>query len=168
MSLTSKQVKVTGAVLALLLIVTAALTACGSAGIAGPTGPRGAAGPAGKAGADAVAPMPASISVTPSEWPTSLNPRGGGGVKPIVAGSGFKPGEQIIAIWMPLAYPYGDDIIHLYLTFNPITVNEQGAFATTCSFSSMRTTNAGAYTLWVEGNEGTKASYPIVVKAPAE
>ncbi|MFC2018399.1 hypothetical protein ACFLU4_00365 [Chloroflexota bacterium] len=162
MRLTSKQVKVTGAVLALLLIVTAALTACGSAGMAGPAGPSGPAGPAGPAGADAVAPMPATISVTPSEWSTSVR-----GLAPVIAGSGFKPGEQIISIWMPLAYPYGDDIIHLSITFDPTTVNEQGAFSAIGSFSSMRTANEGAYSLFVEGNEGSKASYPIVIKAPA-
>ncbi|MFH1775647.1 MAG: hypothetical protein ABH839_03205 [Chloroflexota bacterium] len=162
----NKRVKVMGTVLALLLVITAALTACGSAGPAGPAGPRGTAGPAGPPGADAPAPStPPKITVTPSVLEPKL-----GSQTFVVSGSGFVPGEKMeVGFPKAMKAPSGD-MLDAWLTYNGEPVaNETGSWTVTIGrLGDLGTFNEDAYTLLVVGNKGSKATCPIVFKAKEE
>ncbi|MFC2019272.1 hypothetical protein ACFLU4_04865 [Chloroflexota bacterium] len=162
----NKRVKAMGTVLALLLIITAALTACGSAGPAGPAGTRGPAGAAGPAGKDAPAPSaPPTIIVTPSMLEPTL-----GNQTFVVSGSGFVPGEKMeVGFPKAMKAPSGD-MLDAWLTYNGEPVaNETGSWTITIGrLRDLGTFEEQAYTLYVVGTKGSEATYPIVFKAKEE
>ena len=136
--------------LALTLLVAACTGDLGPAGEVGPQGPVGPEGPAG-AGAPASA---AGISLDQAAYTI------GSERTFTVAGWGFLPGEAVIFTFHTDAY--GPGIVGgvdagAYGTFE---YKQAGRFR-----MDRIKTSPGTYTVWAEGNLGSKAAAPIVFVA---
>ncbi|MFC2019148.1 hypothetical protein ACFLU4_04235 [Chloroflexota bacterium] len=161
-----KRVKIIGAGLAVLILVSVALAACaGPAGPAGSAGPRGPAGPPGRKGADAEASI-ATVIASPAVLPTVLS----GNLE--VSGAGFIPGERIemcLAKAVP-AYKGSEEKVDCWFDVNTV-VNDQGAFYVKTNFGLARILgkmDEGPVVLVVYGSEGTEVTYPMLIKEATE
>ena len=137
-------------VLAFTLLSAACTGDLGPAGPAGPQGPGGAVGPA----SDAATASAAGISLDKAVYTI------GSERTFTVTGWGFLPGESVIITFQTDAY--GPGII------GGADVNAYGTFEQTQGgrFRMDRIrTSAGTYTVWAEGNLGSKAAAPIVFVA---
>ncbi len=137
-----------------VLAFTLVIAACtGDLGPAGPAGASGAAGPEGPAGAGAPA-SAAGISLDKAVYTI------GSERTFTVIGWGFLPGESVIITFQTDVY--GPGII------GGADVNAYGTFEQTQGgrFRMDRiSSSAGTYTVWAEGNLGSKAAAPIVFVA---
>lgn len=136
------------------LALTLLVAACsGDLGPAGATGPEGPVGPEGPAGAAAPA-SAAGISLDKTAY-TIASER-----TFTVAGWGFLPGESVIFTFHTDAY--GPGIV------GGVDADAYGTFEYTQGgrFRMDRvSSSAGTYTVWAEGNLGSKAAAPIVFVA---
>lgn len=137
-----------------VLAFTLMAVACtGDLGPAGPSGPAGVAGPEGPAGGAAPA-SAAGISLDKAAYTI------GSERTFTVTGWGFLPGESVIITFQTDAY--GPGII------GAADANAYGTFEQTQGgrFRMDRiSSSAGTYTVWAEGNLGSKAAAPIVFVA---
>lgn len=137
-----------------VIALTLLIAACtGDDGARGPEGPRGSEGPEGPAGGAALA-SAAGISLDMAVYTI------GSERTFTVTGWGFLPGESVIITFQTDAY--GPGII------GGVDVNAYGTFEHTQGgrFRMDRIlTSAGTYTVWAEGNLGSKAAAPIVFVA---
>ena len=141
------------------LALTLLVAACtGEQGTVGPAGPQGAAGPAGAQGpaGDPAASSVAGISLDKAEYTIQKDKS----FK--VSGWGFQPGESVLITFHTDAY--GPGIV------GGVDANAYGTFVVKPGgrFRMQRIKNgAGTYTVWAEGNLGSKAATHITfVPAP--